>query len=184
MPVSDYNNIPAILDRIVTAKPKSILDLGIGWGKWGCLVREVLDAVDGRISDFESAVDIVGVEGFVKYSNPNWKNYTGGVNIENFAAKVNWHHYVNFDMVLAIDCLEHLPKGDAVELINYLVENNRELIISVPLGNCPQGDRVGNLINPLECHLSTWIEDDKFLFKKYNVNMLRKGICMVLSIKQ
>ena len=46
MPVSEINGIPLILHTIKRVHPKSILDVGCGFGKYGFLLREVLDWED------------------------------------------------------------------------------------------------------------------------------------------
>lgn len=40
MPTSWYNVIPEILSLIEKHKPRSILDIGIGFGKYGVLIRK------------------------------------------------------------------------------------------------------------------------------------------------
>ncbi len=52
MPVSVYNHVPAVLEEVQRLNPHTVMELGVGFGKWGVLVREVLDACDtsGTIS--------------------------------------------------------------------------------------------------------------------------------------
>jgi ubiquinone/menaquinone biosynthesis C-methylase UbiE len=43
MPTSYLNNIPDIITAIKSQNPKSILDVGCGFGKYGFLIREYLE---------------------------------------------------------------------------------------------------------------------------------------------
>ncbi|MGF9965198.1 hypothetical protein [Bacillus rhizoplanae] len=43
MPSSIYQAIPDILQHIIVEEPMSILDVGVGFGKYGLLLREALD---------------------------------------------------------------------------------------------------------------------------------------------
>ena len=58
------------MDCIVTLNPKSVLDVGVGFGKYGVLCREYLELWDGRgeYSQFLRRID--GVEVFANYITP------------------------------------------------------------------------------------------------------------------
>ncbi len=43
MPSSRPNTIPTVIHLVRQLKPKSILDVGVGFGKWGHLFREYTD---------------------------------------------------------------------------------------------------------------------------------------------
>ena len=43
MPSSRPNTIPTVIHLVRQIKPKSILDVGVGFGKWGHLFREYTD---------------------------------------------------------------------------------------------------------------------------------------------
>jgi hypothetical protein len=182
MPVSDIWNIAPILSEVQTLQPKTICDLGIGFGKYGVLCREVLDAVHGRVSAQEGKVFILGFEGFDDYSNPAWKCYDL-VMIADFAKlhEVQYKAYLReHDLILMIDSLEHIEKAEGLALLRRLVKDNKQVIVSVPLGTCPQGAVFGN---ELERHRATYtgVED----FAEYNgrYKVLYQGVCLVLSIK-
>ena len=183
MPVSDINNIPPILHRVVKNNPKTVLELGIGFGKYGCLVREVLDAVHGRTRVHDSEVTLIGVEGYPVYNNPNWGHYNA-VLTEDFGNREKWNTYAGFDLVLAIDSIEHLDKDTGLELIKHLVTHNKEVIVSVPLGHWPQGPVFGNTY---EVHRADWLQEDFILLaieEKFSMQQLHIGVCGVFSLKQ
>ena len=43
MPTSWYQAVPAIIDLVHMDGPQSILDIGVGFGKYGVLLRESID---------------------------------------------------------------------------------------------------------------------------------------------
>ena len=51
-------------------QPRSILDVGCGFGKYGMLLREYLDVWHERYDKERWQVRIVGIEAFEQYRNP------------------------------------------------------------------------------------------------------------------
>ena len=74
MPVSDYHAVSDIMGEIQRISPKSVLDLGVGFG-WGVLCREILDARFGRCEKEDWQALIRGVEIWRPYRNPTWCSY-------------------------------------------------------------------------------------------------------------
>jgi hypothetical protein len=177
MPVSDVNNIAPILNEVVRLQPKHVLELGIGLGKYGVLVREVLDGVRGftRPCQDTTSVEIWGAEGFDSYRNPAWGQYDGII-IRDFST-LDPPYFQASDLVMLIDSLEHLEKDKALDFLRVLVANTNNVIVSVPLGNCPQGAVFGN---EFERHRSSW---DGREFAEFESRVLYKGVCLVVSIK-
>src|SRR5438445_2272431 len=75
MPSSRPNVIPTVIHLVQQLKPGSILDVGIGFGKWGHLFREYTDI---REAEYDPAryqkqnwqVRIDGLEGHAAYITP------------------------------------------------------------------------------------------------------------------
>src|SRR5262245_23881925 len=75
MPSSRPNTIPTVIHLIRQLKPQSILDVGIGFGKWGHLFREYTDIHEAehepaRYERQNWRVRIDGIEGFARYVTP------------------------------------------------------------------------------------------------------------------
>src|SRR6266545_5686189 len=75
MPSSRPNTIPTVIHLIRQLKPKSILDVGVGFGKWGHLFREYTDINEaendpGRYQRKKWRVRIDGIEGYAPYLTP------------------------------------------------------------------------------------------------------------------
>ena len=48
MPFSHFTQLNTILELITLTDPMSMLDIGVGFGKYGVLAREYLELRDGR----------------------------------------------------------------------------------------------------------------------------------------
>ena len=75
MPSSRVNHVPAIIGLIRQLQPASILDVGVGFGKWGHLFREYTDIVAAeheprRYEREHWQVRIDGLEGHAPYITP------------------------------------------------------------------------------------------------------------------
>lgn len=174
MPVSDPANVSPIMAEIDRLQPAGVCELGIGFGKYGVLAREVLDAKHGRVRHEDWKTPIVGVEGFEGYNNPLWVAYNE-VHIKDIR---EWYSVVlGWPLVLMVDSLEHIEKLEAYTILGHLVQNNNRVIVSVPIGVCPQG---AVFDNELEKHRSSWWPED---FGQYNAKVLHSGVCHVVSIK-
>jgi hypothetical protein len=61
-----------VLHFAQACQPRSVLDVGIGTGSYGLLLRQSLDIGHGRILPEEWRVQIDGVEIFEGHHNPVW----------------------------------------------------------------------------------------------------------------
>jgi len=69
MPTSWFQVIPAMLSRGLVNRPRSVLDIGAGFGKYGALLRETLNIATGYHKD-QRKMRIEGAEAFPDYLNP------------------------------------------------------------------------------------------------------------------
>lgn len=177
MPTSELSNIAPIINKVCGLRPRTVLDLGIGMGKMGALIREYLDAtIHEAFTPLSWRTSITGVEGFEKYRNPMWGCYTS-VLIEDFSDHQNWVDYTHFDLVLLLDSLEHIERAHGEELLRFLRKNNRNVIVSCPDGDFPQGAWGGN---EYERHRSVWRKQD---FLARGAAVIHKDICTVAHFK-
>ncbi len=174
MPISDYRHIPLVLDEVYALQPETVLELGIGFGKWGVLLREVLDAMYGRCRPDQWKRVINGVEAWVQYQNPIWSVYDI-LSHHDFSTRT--HH--DYDLVMMMDSLEHLTPEVGRPFLADLVKNNRHVIISVPNGYMPQDSAPYG--NAYENHRWTFNGLEEFSAFA-NVKLLYQGLCTVVSI--
>jgi hypothetical protein len=172
MPTSDMTNVAPVMNTVRLICPKHVLDLGIGFGKYGVLVREWTDGINGRVPHSSWKARIVGVEGHVGYRNPAWDLYDR-VDVEDFTDPDHWDKYEGHDLVLMIDSLEHVDRSVGDDLLIYLRDHNRNLIVSTPVGFRAQ-DAVNG--NEFERHRSGWTRKD---FAQRGAQILHQAACVV-----
>ncbi|RDI41850.1 glycosyltransferase [Falsibacillus pallidus] len=169
MPTSFYQAIPEIIEHIRIDEPSSILDVGVGFGKYGVLLREVFDIPFERYEKKSWQLQIDGIEGFAGYRNPLHEYVYNQVIYGNLESVID--QMGDYDTILLIDVLEHFEKPEGLEIIQKLLAHaNKSLIISTPLYPEPQGDYLGNT---LETHKSRWNLIDflsfDFTYKQLNI---------------
>jgi len=172
MPVSQYHGIAAIALEIQWLAPKSVVDLGVGFGKFGVLCREILDAWYGRCRQDQWEARIDGWEAFAGYSNPCWSVYSRFYQ-RDFSSVM----HAGYDLVLMIDSLEHLAPEVGRPFLKQLVRDNKRVIVSVPNGPMAQGGIYGN---PREAHLWTFSGLEEFA--GYECKLLHQSVCTVVSL--
>jgi hypothetical protein len=152
MPSSRYDLIPDVLNIVTQLQPKSILDCGIGYGKYGVLFREYLDIwkVDKPYS--ERILKLYGVEVFKDYRNPIWDLYDE-VWEENIF--LIWDQLPKVDLLFLGDIIEHFTKEDGKKLLDVL--DYKHAIILTPL-EVSQQEEVYK--NKFERHISSWGKED------------------------
>ena len=142
MPESNPSNrepIIAELRNMHTSKLK-ILDVGFGYGNFGELIK----------LDLRKRTHLTGIEIFPKYKNSKW-NYYDNIIIGDILTEIDT--LSKYDVILAIDIIEHIKKKKALCLLDRFRNKCEILIISIPIIDYPQGEVYGN---KYEAHLATW----------------------------
>ncbi|HEU5119740.1 MAG TPA: hypothetical protein VFT71_02030 [Candidatus Nitrosocosmicus sp.] len=151
MPSSQYYHISKLMEMIISLDPKSVLDMGSGFGKFGVLCREYLELWDGRQKyEFKRRIDCVEI--FQQYITPLHKYVYNNIyneNILDIAPKLD----ISYDLILLIDVLEHFEKNDGLPLLKALLHNHSCVLVSTPKNPTPQQDAFGNVY---ETHRSAW----------------------------
>jgi hypothetical protein len=155
MPVSDYNHISDVLHVVAQFNPKSVLDVGVGFGKWGVLCREVIDVYQGRLSSSEWQTKIDGVEIFEAYRNSVWSLAYDQVLIGNIFDLID--EMPKYDLTLLCDVIEHFEKKEGLLLLEKLLAHSKIVVLTSPRGYHVQGAAWGN---DHERHLSGWSQND------------------------
>lgn len=148
MPTSNIQNVPKIIELVQMVNPKSVLDIGSGYGKYGHLIREYCD-------DFNREMRIDAVEVFPQYLGKTMTKPYDRIFVEDFREfDTRERHY---DLVLMIDVIEHFSKFDALAVLDRAFEMADYVLVSTPLGFYHQGAAHGNVH---ETHLSGWNRND------------------------
>lgn len=160
MPVSYFDPIPVVFNLVDYYKPKAMLDIGIGFGKYGVLCREILDIYHGRFDKEQWCIKIDGIEVYEKYRNSLWDVYNN-IYIGDALDILNKSNS-QYDLIICSDVLEHFDKESGHKLINLCLKKSEVIIINTPRKFMEQGDVLGNIY---ETHLSLWKPKD---FRRYH----------------
>ncbi len=168
MPTSHLYQLNEITELIVLTRPRSLLDIGVGFGKYGFLAREFLDLWEAH-SLGERKTRIDGIEVFQPYLTPVHAfiydhMYTG--NALDLLPTLD----TRYDLILIIDVLEHFDYNTGMGLLDECMDRGRNIIISTPKDIGSQTDCFGN---PFETHRFQWRKPhlEKFKDKFFVPNM-------------
>lgn len=157
MSTSNWQNISDTITIIRKVNPQSILDVGVGFGKWGFLCREYLEVFGGgRYKKSLWKIKIDGVEAFKKYKNPIYNYLYDQIYYQDFYKIID--KIGKYDLVIIGDVLEHFSKDRGMEILKKLKSKSKNILLNIPLGrNWKQG--VVN-DNKYEVHASFWELDE------------------------
>jgi SAM-dependent methyltransferase len=149
VPIGSYAAVPALAQVLLQRRPHSVVDLGLGFGGLGVVVREWLDQ---GVRPWKTY--LVGVEAWTDYRNPVWDLYDViySQTIEEFLAR----SMESFDCVLLGDVLEHFEKRAGRKLLSAIqprVAPGGSLLVITPARFFPQEAVYGN---ERERHRSCW----------------------------
>lgn len=151
MPIGSFVTIPVVAFELSERKPKTVLDLGIGFGMWGAVVREW---VDMGVRPYNTIIH--GVEAFIDYYSPLWKLYN---KIHHLLIQ-DFEPTQNYDFIIFADVLEHFSAEQGamvLEKIKQWLNPGGVLMVATPGLFVPQENVYGN---ELERHLSLWLPAD------------------------
>jgi len=149
MPIGSFTVVPHIAKQLAEQRPGRVLDLGIGSGFYGAVVRQWVDLGVRPWNTF-----LVGVEAWADYRGPLWDLYNVVVidTIQSYLARFS----EPFDSVIMGDVLEHLELSEGAALLRQAqaqVVPGGTLIVATPAVFVEQTAVNGN---DLERHRSVW----------------------------
>lgn len=124
---------------------RSVLDVGTGAGHYGRMVRHYVDR-DAQIHGvevWEPYIERFGLDRVYDYI------YTCDVR--------DMARPQQYDLIILGDVLEHMPKDDAVAVVDFLKQSGKNLVVSLPIIEWHQDEVEGN---PYEAHLHHWSVDE------------------------
>ncbi|MDR0779354.1 MAG: hypothetical protein LBF16_01495 [Pseudomonadales bacterium] len=166
MPFSQTSQISAIGGWIEALAPQSVLDIGVGMGQYGFLLRQRLEAlnlfkVEGdrgwQQPKDQWRIVIDGIEGCAGYMTPvhDWA-YTHMM-LGEALQLLKTIETGRYELAIAIDILEHFDKDLGAQLLKEMQRvSSRAALISTPKEFIPQEVPA----NPYENHRSLWSYED------------------------
>jgi hypothetical protein len=153
MPIGSFAVVPHVAKHLAVQRPASILDLGIGSGFYGSVVRQWLDL---GVRPWKTL--LVGVEAWADYRNPLWDLYDVVIveTIQGYFERFR----DRFDCVILGDVLEHFERDQGAALLGEAktrVAPGGTLIVVTPAVFVDQGAVYGNAY---ERHRSVWSSGD------------------------
>jgi hypothetical protein len=142
MPTSNLEHSPAVMHFLGALQPLRILDIGIGCGIYGFLIRQYCEIMHGRFKKSDWQLQIDGVEIYEAYRNPVWDYAYDKVHVVDIRKIVN--NLGMYDVVLCIDVLEHFILEEARQLSRDLLSHTAVLIATTPSHKYTQGAWGGN----------------------------------------
>jgi len=152
MPTSELYQLNEIMELIVLTNPKKMLDVGVGFGKYGLLSREYLELWDGREKYHDWKRQIDGIEVNSAYITPIHDYAYDKLYIGN-ALDILPNLKTEYDLILLIDILEHFEYTEGIKILESCRRIGRNMIISTPKHIGSQEDSFGN---PFETHRFQW----------------------------
>lgn len=153
MPIGCASLVPWIADELIRRRPALVLDLGIGMGFYGAVVRQY-----GDMGVQPWRTHLIGVEGFAGYRNPCWDLYD-----QAYVSEIGMFLATTLetcDAILLLDVLEHFDRDAGLQVLaaarGRLTPTGR-LYVGTPAVWMEQGAAHGN---EYERHRSLWTAEE------------------------
>lgn len=151
MPTSDAEGKDWSLARFEHVKPETVCDIGPGEGTYARLFRPAHPGI------WWTAIEIHKPY-IAKYKLKSTKTRAMYDEIHVEDARESEDHLFHRDLVIAGDVLEHMPREDAVALLQRIEAAGAwNILVSLPIVDSQQGEVDGN---PHEAHVHQWAADD------------------------
>ncbi len=173
--------IPQVIHVVRQLAPRSILDIGKGFGKYGLLLHEYLGIdnskrIDPSLSMVEqSRLKMDAAEADPELMLPHLphfynKIYEGDV-------LVNYESFEKYDLVLMVDVIEHLDKDSSLEMLQHFIKNGSTVLVATPVDFFQQ-----HLYeSEFEHHVSHWSANDFKSIAHLQVQYIENSAIYLLS---
>lgn len=168
--LSFEENIPIILETVLSKNPMKVIDIGAGMGKYGLLVREQYLSSKARKGDLSPLDDITidaieDTEYFFEFRRGLLEIVYDNVFKKSVFDSVNILEEKKYDMVLFIDTVEHWEKEKTLELLRKINQYS-DILISTPKRT---GMYTKHYYGDPRHHITQWDESD---FNEFNINVI------------
>lgn len=160
MASSYANQVPFIIHVIQECKPKTVLDIGKGFGKYGFLIHEFAGIKNDQRPDpqrtlaAQSQIAIDAIDINPDYSWPHLSHIYRTVTIGD-AGKL-YATLPPHDLILMTDVIEHIEKPTALAMLKHFLGQGSTILISTPVEYFQQD----LYESEAEHHVSHWTVED------------------------
>ncbi len=147
MPISAEEGKELTRQWLFEMRPENVVDVGAGDGGYARRMRSSTPpgCTWEAIEVWEPYID--------KY---NLTQLYDAVYIQDIR-EMREENYFPEDVVIFGDVIEHMPKSDALEVLDVAMTMVRAIVVSLPIIHAPQGTVDGN---PFETHMHHWTFED------------------------
>jgi hypothetical protein len=166
MPFSQSGQISSILQYCESLQPASVLDVGVGMGTYGILLRTHLEhlnlfKIEGAQGSLRPRAEwgkrIDGIEGFAGYLTPVHAYAYNHIFVGDALEKLSKLPDAAYELVMAIDIVEHFTKADGLVFLKECRRVcSRACLVSTPKEFIHQEIPA----NPFEDHRSHWLQKE------------------------
>lgn len=184
MPSSRPNTIPTVIHLVRQLQPGSILDVGVGFGKWGHLFREYTDINEAerdpdRYLRENWRIRIDGIEGYAPYVTGMHRYLYNDIHIGDACDLIQ--RLPSYDLIFMGDIIEHLEKRAGLRLVRNAVDkSNKAVIVSTPKYETGQRDLCRN---DMERHRSLWSAKDFRQFERALVKTIDRDTLVAVILR-
>jgi len=179
MPTSVPYSIPIVAGIARQLRPRSILDVGIGFGKYGFVLREYTDIWEmSSVAQYDRAkwkTQIDGVDATPQYITPMHRFLYDDIHVGDIRTIVD--SLPQYELIIMGDLLEHFEKDEGFALIEKLLAHTRKCLLLIFPNQCAVNLDV--LDNPLEAHRSSWSCRDFERFPHHVTKVIEDYSCVV-----
>jgi len=156
MPTSGYCSDPYVARIMKTLRPRSVLDVGIGTGRFAVICRKKLESASGHPRFMERSnwtTKIEGVEVYEPYISDVQRLLYDSIVIGDITNPTVEERLGSYDLCHMGDVLEPLSKEDGCRTLMRLLTKCSVCLIVTPYVVSPQEAEFGNVH---EIHRSQW----------------------------
>ncbi|HDZ14394.1 hypothetical protein LCGC14_0993670 [marine sediment metagenome] len=163
MPSSDIAMIPKVISIVNAIDPKSILDIGMGNGRYGFLFRECLDWNYGRLDKRDRIIRIDGIDITDSYITDVHRTVYNNIIVSDW---MEHEPSIPYGLIFMGDVLEHWPEGIWQKALTKAKRFSKFTIVVAPnwRGSIAQGEWHGHKYESHEVVLSPQSVGGKCLF--------------------
>jgi hypothetical protein len=137
MRIATWQNIPYCIQVLRAINPERVLDMAVGLGHWGMMVREYCDGGTSQNHPDDWRIYLVGVETFSKNVDPSSNFLYNQIHLGDIST-IDTTLGLDWNVILFNDILEHLEKNEAHDLLSWALNAGDYVLVNVPLGTNEQ----------------------------------------------